>query len=441
MGASVLAAAGWWVAAVALTPAADRPFVGGTQDNSVVSLIFGYNGLGRLGTQTVNVGGKSVSSKMLGTTSLTRLFFADYGNMMSWLLPGAVVMGGVVLALTIRAGRTDRERAALLLWGGSLLVTGLVISLSPGIIHPYYTVAMAPSLGALVGISATGLWRRRRWLTARIGLVTALGATVVWSYVLLGRTPDWFPVLRPFVMAVGTLGVLAILALPLLRAAPKLAVCLVAPVGLIASLAAPLFSTVATAATPQTGFVPLVTPDGSEELSGLATSGLTNLLSGCASVSASLGPFQTLRDVKAKDAFCSEARQALTRDGAFSNVTRSNPALTKLLQANADRYSWVAATAGSINAAGYQLAARDPVMAIGGFHESDPAPTLAQFKKYVSEGRIHYFIGGDRSFVGYLAGGRSEGSAAQISSWAESHSTSETVGGVKIYDLAPGHRS
>ena len=282
----------WWVAAVALTPAADRPFVGGTQDNSVVSLIFGYNGLGRLGTQTVNVGGKSVSSKMLGTTSLTRLFFADYGNMMSWLLPGAVVMGGVVLALTIRAGRTDRERAALLLWGGSLLVTGLVISLSPGIIHPYYTVAMAPSLGALVGISATGLWRRRRWLTARIGLVTALGATVVWSYVLLGRTPDWFPVLRPFVMAVGTLGVLAILALPLLRVAPKLAVCLVAPVGLIASLAAPLFSTVATAATPQTGFVPLVTPDGSEELSGLATSGLTNLLSGCASVSASFGPFR-----------------------------------------------------------------------------------------------------------------------------------------------------
>ena len=134
-------------------------------------------------------------------------------------------------------------------------------------------------------------------------------------------------------------------------------------------------------------------------------------------------------------------RQVVTRDGAFSNVTRSNPALTKLLQANADRYSWVAATAGSINAAGYQLAARDPVMAIGGFHESDPAPTLAQFKKYVSEGRIHYFIGGDRSFVGYLAGGRSEGSAAQISSWAESHSTSETVGGVKIYDLAPGHRS
>ena len=157
----------------------DRPFVGGTQDNSVVSLISDYDGVGRLGTQAVNVGGQTVSSSLLGPTSITRLFFADYGNMMSWLLPGALLMGGVLFVLIIRVGRTARERAALLLWGGSLLVTGLGISLAPGIVHPYYTVALAPSLGAVVGISATGLWRRRRWLVARIGLVAGLGATVV----------------------------------------------------------------------------------------------------------------------------------------------------------------------------------------------------------------------------------------------------------------------
>ena len=112
LGASVLVAAGWWVVAVALTPAADRPYVGGTQDNSFVSMIFGYNGFGRLGTQTMNVSGRSVSSKTAGpgqrhSALLCRLRqhdvvaatgIAHHGRPSSW-------------RCTLRAGRTDRERA------------------------------------------------------------------------------------------------------------------------------------------------------------------------------------------------------------------------------------------------------------------------------------------------------------------------------------------
>ncbi len=180
--------------------------------------------------------------------------------MMSWLLPGALLMGAVLLAVTIRARRTDRERAALLLWGGSLVSTGLVISLAQGIIHPYYTVALAAPLGGLVGIATMGLWQRRQSWVGRIGLAAGLAVTVVWSYVLLGRTSDWFPALRPVVAVVGSLGVVAILALPLLRSVPKLAIGLVAALGLSAALAAPLFSTVATAATPHSGAIPSVTP-------------------------------------------------------------------------------------------------------------------------------------------------------------------------------------
>ena len=180
--------------------------------------------------------------------------------MMSWLLPGALVMGAVLLGLTLRARRTDRERAALLLWGGSLVSTGLVISLAQGIIHPYYLVALAAPLGGLVGIATMGLWQRRGTWAGRVGLAAGLGATVVWSYVLLGRTPDWFPALRPFVAVAGALGVVAILALPLLRSVPKLAIGLVAVLGFGAALAAPLFSTVATAETPHSGAIPSVTP-------------------------------------------------------------------------------------------------------------------------------------------------------------------------------------
>ena len=133
MGVSVVVAAGWWVAAVALTPAADRPYVGGSQNNSILNLIFDYNGFGRLtGNESGSVGGGAGGASMWGPTGWTRLFNDSFGNMMSWLLPGALVMGAVLLLITIRARRTDRERAALLLWGGSLVCIGLTYQLGSG---------------------------------------------------------------------------------------------------------------------------------------------------------------------------------------------------------------------------------------------------------------------------------------------------------------------
>ncbi len=475
MGGSVLVAGGWWVAAVALTPAADRPYVGGSQDNSILNLIFGYNGFGRLtGNETGSVGGGRVAGSMWGPTGLTRLFNPEFGNMMSWLLPGALVMGAVLLVVTLRARRTDRERAALLLWGGSLVSIGLVISLAQGIIHPYYTVALAPPLGALVGIATFGLWQRRGSWAGRIGLAAGLAATVIWSYVLLGRTSDWFPALRPFVAVVGTLGVVAILALPLLRSVPKLAVGLVAALGLGAALAAPLFSTVATAATPHSGAIPSVTPTpvgggigGAGGFPGGAggfrrafggagfgggfpggagartgTGGFPGGFPG-AGAGTGTGGFPGGFPGGTPSFGGGGVRRAFGGGGGggggFLNSSQSNPALTKLLQADADRYTWAAATVNSNNAAGYQLASGEPVMAIGGFNGTDPAPTLAQFETYVSEGKIHYFIASGGGFGG--PGGSSGDDASRITAWVESHFTAETVGGVTVYDLTSGGSS
>jgi hypothetical protein len=120
------------------------------------------------------------------------------------------------------------------------------------------------------------------------------------------------------------------------------------------------------------------------------------------------------------------------------NSSQSNAALNKALQADAGTYTWAAATVNSNNAAGYQLGSGEPVMAIGGFNGTDPAPTLAQFEKYVSEGKIHYFIAsGGGGFGGGGAGGGAGGSgdASEITSWVEAHFTAETLGGVTVYNL------
>jgi 4-amino-4-deoxy-L-arabinose transferase-like glycosyltransferase len=473
MGVATLVAGGWWVAAVTLTPAADRPYIGGSQNNSVLNLIFGYNGFGRLtGSESGSVvgGGGAGSAGQWGPTGLLRLFNASFGNMMSWLLPGALLMGAVLLVLTIRARRTDRERAALLLFGGALVGTGLVISLGQGIIHPYYAVALAAPLGGLVGIGTMGLWQRRSTWAGRIGLALALLATSIWGFVLLDRTPDWFPFLRFVVLVGGILGAAAILALPLLRPVPKLAVGLVAVLGLGSALVAPLFSTVATASVPHTGAIPTVTPTPAggggfgggfgggvrgrggfpgfgRAGAGAGTGAARRFAGGFPGGSVPTGGFPGAGSGRRttggglpgggfRGGFGGGAARAGAAGGfggGFLNSSSSSPALTKLLQADADNYTWVAATVNSNSAAGYQLASDDPVMAIGGFNGTDPAPSLSQFEKYVSEGKIHYFIAGGGA-GGFGSGGTGD-DATKITSWVESHFTARTVDGTTIYNL------
>ncbi|MBC8994789.1 glycosyl transferase, partial [Micromonospora chalcea] len=119
--------------------------------------------------------------------------------------------------------------------------------------------------------------------------------------------------------------------------------------------------------------------------------------------------------------------------GGLLDAREPSAEMTALLTADADDYTWVAATVGSNNASGYQLATGRPVMPIGGFNGSDPSPTLAQFQRYVADGRIHYFLGGG----GFRANGGSNASA-EIAAWVAENFTATTVDGVTVYDLSSG---
>ena len=122
--------------------------------------------------------------------------------------------------------------------------------------------------------------------------------------------------------------------------------------------------------------------------------------------------------------------------GGLLNASTPGKQLTALLQANASHYTWVAATTRANTASGYQLAAQEPVMAIGGFNGTDPAPTLAQFQSYVAQGKIHYYLGN----VGAGPGGATSSSSSAIATWVAAHYTANTVDGVTVYDLtAPAH--
>ncbi|MGC3002453.1 glycosyl transferase, partial [Streptomyces sp. G35A] len=102
----------------------------------------------------------------------------------------------------------------------------------------------------------------------------------------------------------------------------------------------------------------------------------------------------------------------------------------ELLETDAGDYTWAAAAIGAQNAASYQLATGEPVMAIGGFNGTDPSPTLAQFQQYVAEGRIHYFVAG-----GGMGGGGGTGGSARISAWVRENFEEVTAGSATFYDL------
>src|SRR5256714_5590001 len=191
---AVIVSSGWWIAAVELIPSASRPYIGGSQNNDLISLIFGYNGFGRLtGNESGSIGGLGALGSRWGLTGWNRLFNAQFGGQVSWLIPAAVILLGASLLLLSRRPRTDIVRAAFLTWGGSLILTGAVFSFAQGIIHPYYSVALAPAIGALVGMGGVYLWQHRSESIARLALAGAGGGAGVWAFLLLGRSSPFFP--------------------------------------------------------------------------------------------------------------------------------------------------------------------------------------------------------------------------------------------------------
>ena len=212
VGAMVLGA-GWWIAIVELMPASARPYIGGSQNNSIIELTLGYNGLGRLtGNEVGSIGGGGRSWG--GETGLHRLFGGEFGTQISWLLPAALISIVVLVVAAGRAPRTDRTRAFAILWGGWLVVTAVVFSYMQGIIHNYYMVALAPAMAALIGAAVVVLWRRRAEWLPRATLAGGALLTAGWGFGLLAQTASWLPWLRYVVLGAGLIAAALLLLVP-----------------------------------------------------------------------------------------------------------------------------------------------------------------------------------------------------------------------------------
>lgn len=407
---SMLLAGGWWVAIVQLWPAGSRPWIGGSQHNSILELTLGYNGFGRLtGDEVGSVGGGGGQAGRWGATGLGRLLGTEIGGQIAWLLPTALVLGVAAWWWARHGGSGGRRvRAAVLAWGVTLLVTAATFSFMAGIFHAYYTVALAPSIAALAGIGAWAAWEQRGRASGRLVLAGAVLLAAGTSVVLLGRVPDFHPWLR-YLILTAALATATLLAFGHWLGDRALAA--TAAVALAAVLAGPAAYTLATVTTAHGGSLPTAGPNAGTGPGVRPGPGGPGAAGGNGGV------------------------------GGLLDGSTSTTAINDLLGADSGSYTWVAAAVGSNSASGYQLATGLPVMALGGFNGSDPSPTLATFQQYVADGSIHYFIAGGGGLGGGPGGpGRANGTTTAITSWVEANFTATTVDGVTLYDLSGGAR-
>ncbi|HST38058.1 MAG TPA: glycosyltransferase family 39 protein [Conexibacter sp.] len=228
LGGIALAAVGLaWPLLVWLTPAADRPWVGGTTDNSIWSLIMDYNGIGRLDGQLGGPGGGTGAaggpgggaggmggpggggSVFGGDAGPLRLLGESLGGQVGWLL-GVALVGGLGLLVATRLRRSDLRSGWLIAVGGAFATSAVAFSFARGIFHPYYVSALAPFAAALVG-ATVGLVQEGG-TRARIVGAAAVAGGVVTTLAVLHATGDmgW---LAPLVVLAGGATVVAV-ALP-----------------------------------------------------------------------------------------------------------------------------------------------------------------------------------------------------------------------------------
>lgn len=389
--ASFVAAAGWFVLLTMWWPASSRPYLAGSTDNSFMNLVFGYNGVARILGRNHDVPtaglGKPAAMSVFGAQSQgwSRLLSGEFGYEIGWLVPAALLAAVLVIIARGRAPRTDRIRAATVIFGGWLLVDGLVLSYMHGMIHPYYSLSIAPAVAAMFAIGVQQCWVRRENWWYRAGFVVLVLGTAVWSWWVLGRNVGWLPGLRWAVLGLTAAASLALIGtLAARRRGFAAALAVIAVMGAMAGSGAYTMATVG--ATHQGG-------------------------------GPSVGP---------------------PRPGHVTTFARgvNSAPLESMLRAT--HTPWSAAVDRSSNAAALELSSDTAVMAIGGFSGTDPVPTLEQFQDDVAAHRVSYYVSANTIGRGP---GRTPRSHADIARWVAANFPAMQVGKTLVWDLSKPTRS
>ncbi|MGW7425504.1 ArnT family glycosyltransferase [Streptomyces sp. NPDC054813] len=443
---ALIVSSAWWMVIVDLIPAADRPYIGGSTDNTVWDLVIGYNGFGRIFGASSSVGSAGNGASFGGSSGLYRMFNDIMGGQISWLIPFAAIALAGALVLRGRAPRTDARRAALLLWGGWFVLHFLTFSLAEGTFHPYYVTAMAPGIAAVAGAGGVMLYQAFRDGSAAMGvpprerirawgrgwvLPVAVAAGTVWAVVLLQRVSGSgtvYTVAEVVAALGGALAVAGLLVGRFMRRRKLMGFAAIAAI--VALLAGPAAYSVSAATTASTnGTNPTAGPNTGGGMGGTGSSGgrrpsgsaPSGTMSGTApSGSGSSGgqsmgqpPTGTGSTGTGSTSSGSSSRSQSGRTaGGTGGDTQVGSAMITYLKKHQDGATWLVAVATDQTASSIILQSGQPVISMGGWSGSDDAMTLAKLRSLVKSGKLHYIV---------VSSGGGQGTNSEIATWVKKH--------------------
>jgi 4-amino-4-deoxy-L-arabinose transferase-like glycosyltransferase len=438
----LVAVSGAWIAAVDLTPAADRPYVGSTTNNSALSLALDYNGLGRVTGQeggTSTGGGAGLGGAFSGSPGAFRLLNDALGDQGGWLLALAIVGGLSALVFALR--RRDRRRLVLLtVAGGWFAAAAFVFSYSSGIIHTYYLSALAPATCALVGVGLVSLWRDARrggwWLVLPLA---GIGLTAWLELSLLQRT-DYLPWLQPLVAvsAVVSAGLLVLLAMPGFAERRRRLVVSVAALSVAAAgfLVAPAAWSASTLEAPVNGTFPGAGPDFVSGLGGTSTG---RFVFGGGPVGGARGGFAPPAGAGQLGGPPTGARTGgFGGPSGFGGGSTDIAAALKYAESHGATARFALIVSSEQEASSYVVKGEN-VAAMGGFTGRETVLTSSYLSSLVRSGQARYFLLGGSG--GFGPGGQSNAATSLIestctavpsSAWSSGSSSS----GSTLYDCA-----
>ena len=463
-GLVMLAVSLSWIALYTFTPAADRPYVDGSTDNSAIAMVFGYNGAERFGISFpgsvvgFGAGGGRVGAADLPTGSVavpggrgavqrynaggflgssggwTKLVDARFGPEIGWLYPLALLTLIAGLAWRARARRTDQLRAGLVMWGTWLVTFGVIYSVMNNIPHTAYMASLAPPLAALSGAGMVLFWRWYRsgspagWL-----LPAAVALELAWAYYLWSGYRSFLPWALPIAIAAGAAAIAVMVAARLSRRVRGAVVGAGLAAGVAAMLAAPMAwsASVFDVRYAGTSLDASAGPAGGFGPGGRAPRAETGFRLGGGFPRGGFprGDFPR-GGFPGGDVPGGGGRgtgQLAGPGGAGGGIlgsttlTSSQQQLYRYVSAHRDGAGYLLAVQSWTEASAYILVTGQEVMPMGGFSGSVPEPTLAGVRELVASGQLRFFLlGGAGGGFGDGAGRGGGGAAAQVASWVES---------------------
>ncbi len=432
----LVAISGAWIAAVDLTPAADRPYVGSTSDNSALSLALDYNGLGRVTGQeggTSTGGGAGLGGAFSGSPGVFRLLNNALGDQGGWLLALAIVGGASALVFALR--RRDRRRLVLLTVAGVwFAAAAFVFSYSSGIIHTYYLSALAPATCALVGVGLVSLWRDARrggwWLVLPLA---AIGLTA-WLELSLLQRSDYLPWLQPVVAVAAVVATLLLVALavPGLAATRRRRLVISAAALSVAAagfLVAPAAWSASTLEAPVNGTFPGAGPDF---VSGLGSTSTGRFVFGGGGARGGFTPPAGAGQLGGPRA------GGFGGPGSSGGGSTDIAAALKYVEGHGATPRFVLIVSSEQEAASYVVKGEN-VSAMGGFTGRETVLTSSYLSSLVRSGQARYFLLGGSG--GFGPGGQSNAATSLIESTCSAVSSSarssgSTSSGSTLYDCA-----